>query len=113
MNLVDDTGGSLAKDILSQDRQDAAPSLLANDRADGAEVGGICGDGGRVGAVQVRDAQDVSRAALGGAIETGARGVHGLALSEDLRGRRGEGDGREEGCGDGKELHFGCLVGAR
>lgn len=57
-----------------------------------------------VGAVEISDTEDVGSAALGGAIEAGARSVGDLTLND--RGS-GESDGDEgEDGGDG-ELHFG------
>lgn len=102
-DLVDNTGGGLAEDILAQDGEDTAASLLADGLADGLEVGGVGGDGRGVGAVEVGDAEDVGRAALAGAVEAGAGRVD-LALVN--RGGSREGDSREEGGGDGEELHF-------
>ena len=43
--LVDNAGGGLAKEILTEDGEDAAAGALADVRADGSEVGGIGGDG--------------------------------------------------------------------
>jgi len=101
--LVLNTGGGAAEDALVQDGQETAAGTLSDFGADGAEVVARGGHLGRVGAVEVREAEDVSRAALRSPVEAGAGDVDGLALL-DNRGREGDA-GEEGGDGDG-ELHL-------
>lgn len=84
------------------DGQDTAASLLADGGALCLELGGVGGNRGRVGAVQVSDAEDIGSAALSRAIEAGAWDVDLAVLN--LNGG-GQGDAGEEGGDDGGVLH--------
>lgn len=85
-----------------KDGEDTAASLLANGGTLGLELGGVGRDGGRVCAIQVGNPEDIGSAALGRAVEAGARDVKLTLLNLD---RRGQGDAGEEGCNDGEVLH--------
>ena len=98
---VDDAGRGGAQDALAEQGNGAAASALANLGADGAEVVGAGRHGVGDAAVEVREAEDVGRAALGVGVEAAARRVRDLALNH---GGGGEGDAGEEG--NGGELHF-------
>jgi hypothetical protein len=86
----------LTKQRLIQDWQSAALRLLADSRALVDEGLGVCWDGGRVGAVEVRDIEDVGRATLRGAVGAAADNA-GLAAHEVGGGVRG-GEGEREGA---------------
>lgn len=112
---------------MAYEGQNAAAGLLSNQGAFVLEVGGIGRDGGRVGAVQVRDSKDVRSTALCGAVTVEAIGLDlrmygGKYASSDLRSAAGnicltllnsldgggDGDAQEESGDGGDVLHFEC-----
>lgn len=101
-HLVSDASGGLAEDVDdAADGQDAAAGALADGGAELLELGGVGQSLGRVLAVEVGDAGDVGRAALGRVVQAAA-GLVGLALLDD---RGGGQDGGEDG-GESQVLHF-------
>jgi hypothetical protein len=112
-HLRGNTSGGVAEDALVKDGQNAAASTLADGGADLGEVVSVNGDVGGLSAVEVGNAEDVGGAALGAAVEAGARDVD-LALV-DLNG--GGGSHGEAGKGgdesdSGEDLHV-CGGGLR
>jgi hypothetical protein len=101
-HLVSDASGGLAEDVDdAADGQDAAAGALADGGAELLELGGVGQGLRRVLAVEVGDAGDVGRAALGRVVQAAA-GLVGLALLDD---RGGGQDGGEDG-GESQVLHF-------